>query len=592
MYNDLELRRSQIVYPFGVGAIVDFPNDSLMTCSIDLWGEKGKRIYDPRFQNWLGINHFRVPPSKEESKVGVPFKRFPEWRFCSKCRKLKPLKEWEELYKENYNRKYDNPECYTCNLELIPMRFITVCKNGHVSDFPWEKWVHEGGNCFESLDLRFKTNPNISGLEGIIIECDEENGCGAKRTMAGSFSENIHEKFGGCKGEKPWLGSRGIEYTDDCEAKSRTVQKGGSNVYFPNVRSSILIPPFSNEIFEELEKNDLWHAALRNKEKKELYLEDLADQLNIELKYLEELYNRRIQKSDREKTEINYKYDEYKAFLNDNEMVEVDSNNFEIKEIKGCEYNIKALNKVVLVKRLREIRCLTSFSRLAPVSGQKTPAEEFHTESNAVKISENDSVNWLPAIEVRGEGIFLEFDNDMIENWESNKQVEKRMLKINQRISKNAREKDINPRLLPPKFILLHTLAHLLIRQLNFECGYSSAALKERLYCNTNDVEPNMSGILIYTSSGDSEGTLGGLVKQGNPSFLNNIFKKALKKAEWCSLDPLCIESDGQGLNSLNLAACHGCVLLPETSCEEFNRYLDRGLLIGLYETKFPGFFD
>src|SRR5690606_39154081 len=138
--------------------------------------------------------------------------------------------------------------------------------------------------------------------------------------------------------------------------------------------------------------------------------------------------------------------------------------------------------------------------------------------------------------------------------------------------------------------IFLHTLAHLLIRQLSFECGYGSASLRERIYCNESADQPNMAGILIYTASGDADGTLGGLVRQGKPDFFSALVSKAVASGYWCSSDPLCIESQGQGLGSLNLAACHACALLPETSCEEFNRLLDRGLVVGTPENPSHGY--
>ena len=139
--------------------------------------------------------------------------------------------------------------------------------------------------------------------------------------------------------------------------------------------------------------------------------------------------------------------------------------------------------------------------------------------------------------------------------------------------------------------MLLHTIAHLLIRELSFECGYTVASLRERIYCSTEEDGYVMAGILIYTASGDSEGTLGGLVRQGYPDTLPSIFRKAIRKGQLCSNDPVCISSKGQGRDALNLAACHACVLLPETSCEEYN-VLDRGIVVGTFENEEIGFYS
>lgn len=193
-----------------------------------------------------------------------------------------------------------------------------------------------------------------------------------------------------------------------------------------------------------------------------------------------------------------------------------------------------------------------------------------------VKQSETD---WYPGYEVRGEGIFLQFDNAIITEWlNKNIHAQTQVKKI--RKNADLADREIGNKA-NAKFIFLHTLSHLLIQQLSFESGYNSASLRERIYCDIDHLEFPMCGLFIYTACGDSEGTLGGLVRQGRPDRLTNIVKTALERALWCSNDPICSESGGQGRNALNLAACHSCALLPETSCEEFNILLDRTLLIG-----------
>ena len=200
-------------------------------------------------------------------------------------------------------------------------------------------------------------------------------------------------------------------------------------------------------------------------------------------------------------------------------------------------------------------------------------------------------MNWLPAIVVRGEGIFLEINTDLIQAWMENPLVIERAGELRDNYNRLRVERGQPVRQINAKFLLLHTLAHLLINQLSFECGYGSSSLRERIYCNTEDETHMMNGFLIYTASGDSEGTMGGLVRQGNPGNLERIFIRALRKATWCSYDPICIESSGQGPDSCNLAACHGCTLLPETSCEEGNRLLDRTMVVGFPERPEAGFF-
>ena len=245
------------------------------------------------------------------------------------------------------------------------------------------------------------------------------------------------------------------------------------------------------------------------------------------------------------------------------------------------------------LKKLREVRALVGFSRVHPPDSNLFGDFDDDSKGTSKFISIKGEDSFYPAYESRGEGIFIELDEDKINEWiNSNPEIVERANAINNRYNEEAKKREVTGRNISPKFILLHTLAHLLIRELSFECGYATASLAERIYCNTLEDEKSMSGILIYTASGDSEGTLGGLVRQGKSDTLPKIIKSALERARWCSNDPVCIESQGQGRNSLNLAACHSCTLLPETSCEEFNLILDRGILIGDLENKEIGFFN
>ena len=242
-------------------------------------------------------------------------------------------------------------------------------------------------------------------------------------------------------------------------------------------------------------------------------------------------------------------------------------------------------SKIQLVHKLRETRALIGFTRVIPPDGDPKSPRLQHLQLN-------DALGWLPAIRVFGEGIFLDVNPEEIDGWLKRPGVAARLTDLV--ANYNAiRASRLQPfRSIGPKFMLLHTLAHVLINQLAFDCGYGSASLRERLYCDISDKEHPMQGILIYTASGDSEGTMGGLVRQGRSGRFESTLKRALQHAAWCSSDPVCIETTGQGADSANLAACHGCCLLPETSCEEGNRLLDRGLLVGTPKDKPLGFFS
>jgi hypothetical protein len=238
---------------------------------------------------------------------------------------------------------------------------------------------------------------------------------------------------------------------------------------------------------------------------------------------------------------------------------------------------------ITLVHKLRETRAFTGFCRILP-EDSRAPTQRRQD------LRLDPRIDWLPAVTVRGEGIFLKLDEPRIATWAP--RVSKRVDTLRKIVNAARLKRGQGERAITAKFVLLHTLAHLLINELSFECGYGSSSLRERLYCDTEHIEAPMSGILIYTASGDSEGTLGGLVRQGKPMRLERMLIRALRSAQWCSSDPVCVESPGQGPDSCNLAACHACALLPETSCEEGNRLLDRMLLVGSPEQPQAGFFS
>jgi hypothetical protein len=247
---------------------------------------------------------------------------------------------------------------------------------------------------------------------------------------------------------------------------------------------------------------------------------------------------------------------------------------------------------VTLIHKLRETRALAGFTRVFPENSLSLE-QRMAMLRRIPAAGEN---NWIPAYIVYGEGIFLELDETRLQTWERREDVVNRLAPLVERYKPLLQNKKLRERPLGPRFVLLHTLAHLIMNQLTFECGYSSAALRERLYVSENQSGP-MAGILIYTAAGDSEGTMGGLVRMGKPGNLEPVIQQALLDAQWCSTDPVCMEmgsgpNGGQGPDACNLAACHNCSLVPETACEEFNRFLDRGVVVGVPGSRDVGYFD
>jgi hypothetical protein len=628
-----EFRKSQGVVPFGVGAITDFPEESLMMAGLDAWpydqaeGEiktkilDASQIVDGRLAKRLSINlgrriNFFLSPTEApdgfgyasassmlEGKAKMPFVRFPNWHFCPRCRVMKNV-PWntqsgaDQLKCSNMGRRVEGKGKLCGELPkkvrraMFPVRFIIACQNGHISDFPWISWVHgkeqqdcDGG----SGDIYIYSTPQ-AGLAGVMIQCVK---CNSKRSMASAFMRGVlKEVFGDvCPGDRPWLGPNAKE--DHCTSIPQTIQRGASNAYFAQVVSSILIPPFSALMQQTLDRPDIWREikSVRIDGKlHEPFIIERAENLGHDPKLFLEAVKEKLKEEEGDTgheeedlvTEEKYRLAEYKAYLGPRppkqERHDFDTYALTIGDFPSWFQEL--FEAVVLVKKLRETRVLTGFTRVVPPESDGTPA--------VLSIREK---NWLPASEVRGEGIFISFRTESLASWSSNKKVVQRFLPLRARLNEARSQRGMESRDINPILVLIHSFAHLLIRQMAFECGYDSSSLRERLYVSSGD-DTEMHGLLIYTASGDAEGTLGGLVRQGEPGKLDGTLRAALENASICSSDPLCIESLGQGNSSMNLAACHACALLPETSCEEGNLLLDRGLVIGTPDDKELGYFS
>ena len=559
------VRAAQAVLQYGVGAMVDFPDQTLVTAAPEYWSGDTGRIYDDRFAKALGVDYFAIP-------TNIAYARFPEWYFCPKCRKFQPLRKWVDEYRKSANPKIlerdeymvEHMQCPKCKQDLVVARIVTVCEKGHLNDFPWVKWVHTASlkgafdkDCFEKLDQDAGTD------------------------------------FFRCSGNHPF---RHIQ--EKCPCYPKTVQRGASSVYFPIVYSSLVIPPYADKLNVKIEQSKAFEDCVTiisdeepedklNTIKKRLpkWTEKIALEVGASKSDVEKILIKKWlepETSEVDVTGIQYRIDEYYALTG-----EISSSSgkalgdFSREEMDIKEYKIPHIKSVSLIDKVRVVNALIGFSRISPAMNRN--------DKGFVDVKESDT-RWYPAYEVRGEGIFIEFEQSDIDKWiRDNPMVIERAKRISDNYSTSFIGKN-HPRTITPKFIMLHTLSHLLISQLSFECGYSIASLSERLYCSEESDGKTMAGIFIYTASGDSEGTLGGLVRQGRPDAFPQILKKAISHAQTCSNDPVCIMSKGQGRDSLNLAACHACGLLPETCCEERNAFLDRGLVIGTYDNKKIGF--
>ena len=604
------VRRSQLISPWGVGAIIPFPNDeSLMIAGLDLWrypnNKSGFIIKDERLQMRLGIKELRWPPDFRDqstdsanSNLTIPAVRFPTWHYCPNCGQMlkstyfSPIPRCERIQWEKGRKCPPNRS----QKRMIPERFVVVCPDGHINDFPISEWVHQDGDHTYipgTCKIRRSTGGVSASLASITYECT----CGAKRNLGsvmqpGALS-TIHYR---CNGAKPWLGmdhdpQHPCGKIDDV----RVLLRGASNVWFADTRSSISIPTTDSdtdrslvhvlEKYIDVVKTNKMGGSLNKEFIKGIAVTNGCDPNDLYLAFKKKINNlEALPEVTPGISEEAYRMAEYNVLIKSSGNDKLDFHSVNLPITSYNEILRPYFKSISLVPKLRETRAFIGFSRVEP-----TPM--CIEDRKKINWRWEDDNDWLPAIEVYGEGIFFEFDKSSIEKWKIKDGVINRIAKLNRSLN-NSYYGRFNQGNLKPEFVLIHTFAHLLINQLSFTCGYGSSSIRERIYCGITDTTQGMYGVLLYTASGDSEGSLGGLVRLGKPGRIEDMILLALKNAQWCSSDPICIQSSGQGPESANLAACHNCALLPETSCEQGNRLLDRGVVIGTLENNEIGFFS
>jgi len=607
------VRRAQLISPFGVGAMVDFPRDeALMTAGLDVWPFADEecppewKINEERLQGRLGVSHFRLPPDFRLEDIDpryirqeVPFVRFPRWHFCpaTGCGRMVKC----QLLGGGVTRCRDARHAGVPEFKrprVVPVRFVAVCPHGHIEDFPFMEWVHRGQQIDdpENHQLRYRAGRSAA-LSGIVIECS----CGKRENLGGAFNYDsesggaLHRLGYDCRGDQPWLG-----ITDGsgprCDGFLRAVQRGASNVYFAHTYSSIYLPLWGEKtdprIVKALEDPVIWETLTSGLEEgkyvSQVRAEVVANMRGLDRKELQETAQRKLE-GNQDATAVSeedYRRSEYEAFRAERggEGTDLLVEALSIQEY--ADWLEPFFERICLVRKLRETRVLSGFSRLLPPDAVGADGGDIQP------LNRNSTIRWRPALVVRGEGIFFEFRNSAILRWLEHTKIAERIARLETRYNTARRQRTLPFVRVSPKFLLIHSFAHLLIRQLTFDCGYGSASLRERIYCDRTEGADPMQGVLIYTAAGDSEGTLGGLVRAGEPGNLEPSIQQAIQSAGWCSSDPVCVESVGQGSDSANLAACHGCALLPETSCEEGNRLLDRATIGGTPTDPLLGLFS
>jgi hypothetical protein len=545
-------------------------------------------------------------PENQDETISAEFR--PKWFYCNKCERFKHAKEWWDIWKNVKGRAatkkdFVPPKCGVCfeksekkyAPELEQVRFILTSPDGEIEDLPWELWttaqkaikdedsengsiiLNYGYPCCDKQNLKYLKSNKFSDLAGIRIKCvnDDCETKGREVNLAGLFGLRVFKKY--LTDEE---GNKIQKDGKDVRVFFKPVIRTSNSVYYPIMVSSIFLPTDKGIKVEDQESIDEW---ISENEDADFIFRALKKKYPIEviIKYIE---NKQINNYE---PELEYRLTEYNFLAKTFGLKYEDLsrnlifNKFEINKLEQLGFE-----QLIGIKKLKITSVQTGFTRQEPMSSDvfmSDSGESFTTIEGRFTSKWKLETKYLPAVESFGEGIFISFSNEKIEKWiDESLSNEKFSFRINT-LYKNAlnheyksvREKFISERHLA-RFVLIHTISHILIKELEFLCGYPATSLNERLFID----EQNMQGLLIFTVAG-AEGSFGGLVSQATEQQITRILKSALNRASDCASDPICYNTDeGQGIGGLNMAACYSCTLVPENACEEFNSFLDRALLI------------
>lgn len=570
-----QMRQTQFITTYGIGSIVDYVNDTVVIAGTDDWDEESgiesRRIYNENLSALTQKEYFLKPKCGKKPTVfshtkDIPSYIFPEQLYCPLCGNLYHYKEFASQERQRI--------CPKCRKPLSPSRFILICENGHMEDFPYDWWIHRGKPCSSGVQfprMKMQSIDGRSDMESLVIRCDS---CGESRRIFGAFGENAFAEYH-CRSHFPHLPDPDY-FRDkfDCRKVMKAKLRTSTGVFFPVIQSALSIPPWSRDLMQILAaKYDLLRYVPEERIPDAVNDGRPAHQHYQPHEILRAWMQLKNQKENRQqRAEWDILYDEYLT-LSGAVSAGTDDRQFSAYPADVPEKYADLIESVSVIERLTEVQAFCGFSRL-------------YRSAPTVRISIQKK-EWLPAAELRGEGFFLRFRESAVQAWAAAHEARYTSL---QNSLQNAH---IRMEKYSPAFVLLHSAAHLLIRQISASCGYSQASIREKIY-STFEKAPDkkMYGILIYVSSSDSDSSLGGLIQIADDAErLEAILDEMLRNALWCSGDPLCIHATDQGFQSLNHAACHDCMLLPETSCECFNILLDRVSVIGEPDTGTRGFF-
>jgi Domain of unknown function (DUF1998) len=582
------IRRSQIVTTFGPGAMVDLINDAVLVAGLDFWRFDPRTgpapVPEPRLRAKLAKkllkagrqlrvdNPFLAPPigldASPDPRCGIQVLIFPHWFVCQNpsCRALVRAGDGLVLKSGKYVHVCGRTESTT-----VPVRFVSTCKRGHLDDFPWLFFVHSGPN--QCVAPRLSLHEGATGdFSTIEVRCS----CGASRRMKDASIAKANPR---CRGRRPWLGGEGSE---DCAELQHLLVRTASNSYFTQVESAVSIPDPKEAVRAKVESVwDVLESAtpeelpvLRKVKKVKPVLEGLSD--------ADVLDAIKTIRSGDTSTEESLRTPEFRQFLaqpeeHPGELPNADEDFFARRCAPDGGLPAKVAH-MVLAHKLREVRVQVGFTRIDSATADMQGEYDLGVRTAPLGLQ----TDWLPGIEIRGEGVFLQLDEDAVRAWERRDAVTARVRQLMSGYDTWAAQAGVESAVFPgARFYLLHSLSHLLIAALSLECGYAASAIRERLYCAPSDDEVPMAAILLSTGTPGTEGTLGGLVEQGRR--IRTHLRRAFDLGVLCSSDPVCAghnPAKDPTERWLEGAACHACLFVAECSCERFNKYLDRALVV------------
>ncbi|HEX5959004.1 MAG TPA: DUF1998 domain-containing protein [Hyphomicrobiaceae bacterium] len=624
-----QIRLSQLIGYYGPGAMLDLPDRSVLVMGLDHWDQRSKAfrlIEEPRLSRLLRMRlesdnrlatggsdpQLRTPPLdlRDPHKPSPKIKAtvFPLWFVCDTLpgdradrRRLVRFQQLEAPKRSGW-RGDDGKR-----RRVSPIRFVCGCQDGHLQDVNWHRVVHQNApgreGCQEPLWL--EDGGTTGDPRQTRIYCE----CGASLSLNDLFQPG---RLGQCRGEWPWI--NGGRDPEGCKGGHmlRLLTRSATNTYFPQVSRVISLPASADQLAELV--RSVWTVLQRCASRESV---KQARQFNPQVEatlegYSDEEVWSRIVTMQGSEGQVDQAENPLLAELamlasgqavigtpTPDALLHAETLQRSVWDPEGAPV-LRGISSLVAVHRLREVACLYGFTRFEPAPVVTDDLEDVGLAVRGAPLAR--SPKWLPAIEQFGEGLFFTLDREALKEWRSRKQVENRTGELDKGADRwlqqrRQRGENVSDRAIRdkrrPEYLLAHSLAHALITEVAIDCGYPASSIRERIYVSSeSDAAAATVGILIYTASAGTQGTLGGLVEVTRR--FGQVLENALERQRLCSGDPVCADHEPATAaddRTLHGAACHGCLVIAETSCEARNLFLDRALLIDTVGPSGVGFF-